>query len=125
MDIIRRGHFRMGKGYSWFLQRLILGLILLNTFIKDFVQNRYELMKFIVEIMLRGIVCVVGGENIIQEQLNDLEDRTYRIEANLSAWSCTFTLITRFPALLGGRPLEKREEEKYLNVLADPKIMQK
>lgn len=83
-------------------------------------------MKFIVEMMLRGIVRVVGGENIIQEQLNDLEDRTYGIVANLiylCAWSCTFTLITRFPTLLGGQPLEMTEEEKYLNVLADPKIM--
>ena len=88
-------------------------------------QNRYELLKFIADMMLRGIVCVVGGENILQEQLNDLEDWTYRIEANLiylCAWLSTSTLITRFPALLGGRPLEMSEDEKNLNILVDPKI---
>lgn len=116
----------MGKGYLWFPQRLIMRLVALNTFIKDFKKNRYELMKLIVEMMLRGIISIVGGENIIQEQLNDLEDWTYRIKPNLTylcAWSHSFTLITRFPALLGGKPLEMNEEEKYLNVLADPKIV--
>lgn len=93
--IIRRGHFRKEEGYLWLLQRLILGLILLNNFIKVFVQNRYELMKLIVEIMLKGILCVVGDANIIQEELNDLEDWTFKIEENLiylCIWLCTFTL---------------------------------
>lgn len=79
----------MGKGYLWFPQRLIMRLVALNTFIKDFKKNRYELMKLIVEMMLRGIISIVGGENIIQEQLNDLEDWTYRIKPNLTylcAW---------------------------------------
>lgn len=77
-------------------------------------QNRDELMKFIVEMMLRGIICVVGSENM-QEQLNNLEDWIYRTETNLIylyAWSCTFTLITRFSPLLGGQPLEMSEEKK-------------
>lgn len=98
-----------------------MGLILLNTFIKEL--NRYELMKFIVEMMLRG---GGGGENIIQEKLNDLEDWAHRKEANLiylCAWPCTFTLIPRLPALLGDQPLEISEEEKYLYMLSDPKIM--
>lgn len=77
--------------------------------------------------MLRGIICLVGGgENIIQEHLDDLDHWTYRIEANLiylCTWSCTFTLITRFLTLLGGQSLQMSEEEKYLNILADPKIM--
>lgn len=37
-------------------------------------QNKYEFMKLILEIMLRGIVWVVGYENIIQEKLDNLED---------------------------------------------------
>lgn len=59
------------------------------------------------------------------EKLNDLEDWTYRIEANLMylcVWSCTFTLLTRSPALLKGQP---KEEEKYLNVFVDSEIMWK
>lgn len=125
MDIIRRGQFRIGKGYFQILQRRIYRLILLNNFIKDFVQNRYKLMKFIVEMMLRGIVCVLGGENI-QEKLYDLKDWTYRKEANLiylCAWPCSFTLMPRLPALLGDQPLEISEEEKYLYMLFDPEIM--
>lgn len=89
-------------------------------------QSRYELMKFIVEMMLRGIVYIVGGENIMQEKLNNLEDWTHRKEANLiyqCAGRCTVKLLPRLPALLGDQPLEINEVEKYLYMLSDPKIM--